>query len=170
MYFSATLVALFPILALAAPSSNVRSKRQEDIATAAANWLQDTGFVSSYLDVAATLAPNDVLSNGALALAAEKDELNHKAILDNFFIFFTDTPNQAVVNAKAVLESGTFQSVVDLLQDMSVTGNVADVITINTVRCSQVLPAIDQYFIAVAEATGQATFAPAIRPAACGGI
>jgi hypothetical protein len=171
MHFSTAFVAVLPALALAAPTTSL-PKRQvnEDIATAAANWLQDTGFVSSYLDAAATLAPADVLTNGVLALNAENDETNHKMILDNFFVLGTNAPNQAVANAKAILESGTFQTVVNLLGDISQTGNLADVQAINNVRCSQVLPAIDQYFIAVAQALGQTTFAPAIRPAACGGV
>lgn len=172
MHFSILFVTLFPILALAAPSTAVPKRQvQEDITTAMLNWLQDTGFVSSYLDQAASLAPSDVLADGALALAAENDERNHKAVLDNFFVFETDTPNQNVINANTTLiTDGNFESVVMLLEDISVTGNLADIMAINFVRCANVLPAIDAYFIAVAQATGSSFFSPAIRPLACAGI
>lgn len=171
MQLSTFFVTLLPVLALAAPSVAIPKRQvQEDINTAMLNWLQDTGFVSSYLDAAASLAPSDVLSDGALALAAENDELNHKAILDNFFIFETDTPDQNVINANTVLVTeGHFQMVVDQLQDISVTGNLADIQAINWNRCTNVLPAIDAYFFAVSQVTG-GVFYPAIRPLACGGV
>ncbi|KAF4633883.1 hypothetical protein G7Y89_g4227 [Cudoniella acicularis] len=71
--------------------------------------------------------------------------------------------------ASQVLTSGTFQGVVDQLTDISNTGNLADIATINANRCANVLPAIDVYFAAVAQATGAQGVYQAIRPAACGG-
>jgi hypothetical protein len=140
---------------------------------AASAWLQDTGFVSSFLDFAVSTFPNPPTNlgpNAAQALGAELDELNHKTILDNFFVN-TLTPNQDVVNAYNVLVTqGTFRQVVTGLADIAVTGNLADVATINANRCANVLPAIDVYFNAVAVATGQTSFSGAIRPAACGGV
>lgn len=75
-----------------------------------------------------------------------------------------------VVNAFNVLVTeGTFGKVVAGLKDISTTGNLGDVEAINENRCKNVLPAIDVYFNAVAVATGQSSFEPAVRPAACGG-
>ncbi|KUJ24484.1 uncharacterized protein LY89DRAFT_713327 [Mollisia scopiformis] len=125
MQYSTILLAVFPIMALAAPTTMSKRQINEDIMTAALNWQQDTGFVSSYLDYAVSTFPNqppNLLSNGAQALAAEQNEVLHKQILDNYFIYFTDTPNQNVINANAVLTSGnpsTFMSVVNNLQDIS---------------------------------------------------
>ena len=178
MQFSTSFLAVFPVLALAAPAT--LPKRQfpaqpnvnEDITMAASAWLQDTGFVSSFLDFAVSTSPNPPLNlvvNAAQALGAELDELNHKTILDNFFVNNTLTPNQDVVNAYNVLVTqGTFRKVVNGLLDIAATGNLADVAAINANRCANVLPAIDVYFNAVSVATGQAGFVPAIRPAACG--
>jgi hypothetical protein len=178
MQYSALFLA-FATLALAAPTT--MPKRQfptqfnpkEDITAAAKAWLQDTASVSSFLDFATSTFPSsppNLLSKGVFALNAEKDELDHKMILDNFFIFETRTPNEDVIEAFNILVTeGKFQKVVDGLQDISTTGNLADVAIINKNRCKNVLPAIDVYFKAVAEATGQSEFVPAVRPAACGG-
>jgi hypothetical protein len=178
MQFSTIFLAVLPALALAAPAT--LPKRQfpaqpnpnEDITMAAGAWLQDTGFVSSFLDFAVSTFPNpppNLAANAAQALGAELDEVNHKMILDNFFVN-TLTPNQDVVNACNVLVTqGTFPAVVNRLIDIVATGNLTDVATINANRCANVLPAIDVYFHAVAIATGTG-FTPAIRPAACGGV
>lgn len=176
MQLSTIILAFFPALALTAPA--VLSERQfpakfnpnEDITAAAQAWLQDTATVSSFLEFSTSLfplSPPHLRSKATAALNAEKDELNHKSILDAFFIDKAKTPNQAVVDASNVLVSGTFQLVVDKLQDISKTGNLNDVADINNDRCKNVLPAIDVYFKAVAEATGQKEFVPAVRPAAC---
>jgi hypothetical protein len=181
MQLSTLFITVCPVLALAVPVTIPRRQfpnqfnPNEDITTAMFNWLQDTGFVSSFLDYATTNFPNpptdgNLLTNAADALAAEIDETNHKGVLDNFFIFGTNAPNQDVINAYNVLVTQqTFQMVVDKLSDISTTGNLNDVQDINTNRCANVLPAIDVYFQAVATATGSSTVYQAIRPAACGG-
>ncbi|KAF8850447.1 hypothetical protein BDZ45DRAFT_696768 [Acephala macrosclerotiorum] len=102
MQFSTLFVAVFPALALAAPAT--LSKRQfqaqpnlnDDITMAAIAWFQDTGLVSSFLDFAVSTFPNpppNLAVKAAQALGAELDELNHKTILDNFFINNTLAPN-----------------------------------------------------------------------------
>lgn len=53
---------------------------------------------------------------------------------------------------------------------MSMTGNLAEVAAINIGRCANVLPAIDVYFLAVAQVTGSQVVYQAIRPAASGGV
>ncbi|CZR63083.1 uncharacterized protein PAC_12980 [Phialocephala subalpina] len=178
MQFSTLFLAVFPALALAAPAT--LPKRQfpaqpntnEDITMAAAAWFQDTFFVSTFFDYAVSTSPNppfNLGANAAQALSAELDELNHKTILDNFFVN-TTTPNPDVVNAYNVLVTqGNFQQVVIGLADIATTGNLANVMTISTNRCAFVLPAIDVYFNAVAAATGQ-SLPLAARPLACGGV
>lgn len=179
MQFSTLFLASLPFLALAAPAT--LPKRQfpaqpnpnEDITAAAAAWLQDTGFVSSFLDFATSTfpaAPPNLLANAASAVGAELDELNHKKILDAFFVTNAAVPNPDIVAANDVLVNQfKFQMVVDGLMNITATGNLDIVAIINANRCANVLPAIDAYFNAVAVATGQPTFFPAIRPAACGG-
>ncbi|KAE8450698.1 hypothetical protein EG329_006043 [Mollisiaceae sp. DMI_Dod_QoI] len=174
MQYSTLLLTIFPLLALAAPAPSASKRQiQEDIMTAALNWQQDTGFVSSYLDYAVSTLPNsppNLQTNGAQALAAEMNELSHKMVLDNFFITGTDTPNQDVINASNTLTGGPFTTVVNLLGDISRTGNLDDIANINSGRCATVLPAIDVYFAAVAQALGTTGQLVAIRPLACGGI
>lgn len=63
-----------------------------------------------------------------------------------------------------LVDDGTFQSVVNLLQDMENTGLLS--MLINSNRCANVLPAIDTYFAAAAQLTGGVAY-PAIRPLAC---
>ncbi|KAF8865897.1 hypothetical protein BDZ45DRAFT_784177 [Acephala macrosclerotiorum] len=179
MQFSTLFIAAFPLLALAAPTPSTIAYRQTqaDIATAMNDWLHDTFLVSSFLDYAVSFglpnSPPNLESNAMAALTSEMDELSHKMVLDNYFLTNTDTPNQAVMAASQVLTTGNpgpFLQVVYGLMDMSVTGNLADVATINAIRCSVVLPAIDAYSLAVAQALGAAEVVPASRPAACGGL
>ncbi|CZR55382.1 uncharacterized protein PAC_05269 [Phialocephala subalpina] len=98
MQFSTVFLAAFPLMALAAPSAPISSRQIPDpnITTAMFHWLQNTGFVSSLLDYAVSTFPNqppNLQTNAAAALAAENDELSHKAILDNFLIYGTNAPN-----------------------------------------------------------------------------
>jgi hypothetical protein len=172
MHYSTLLLSLLPALALAAPSTTP-SKRQssppalDDIINAQILWNQDTNVVSNFLNYAAFLSPSDVLAQAQIALAAEQDELTHKSVLDSVFVF-VDNPDPAVQAAYNVLvNEGTFGSVVSLLQDMTTTGNVADVQLINTNRCTNVLPAIDTYFAAVAQMLGTPFVLTAVRPLVC---
>src|ERR1700712_2612805 len=104
------------------------------------SWSLDTGTVSGFQDGgkgAATGQAFNVLANGAYT--AEVDELTHKAILDNVI---GNDPQVSIANL--TLTNGVFQSVVDNLQIMSIQGkarvNLID--TINSVRCTQILPSI----------------------------
>jgi hypothetical protein len=93
--------------------------------------------MSSFLDYVVSLfpeSPSDLLFQAGIALAAEKDELSHKAVLDSVFVF-GDNPGLSVVAAYHVLvDDGTFQSVVNLLQDMENTGLLS--MLINSNRCA----------------------------------
>ena len=53
---------------------------------------------------------------------------------------------------------------------MQVANGLMDISTTNMVSCSLVLPTIDVYFAAVAEALGNQVVYTTVRPAACGGI
>ncbi|KAF8851308.1 hypothetical protein BDZ45DRAFT_696043 [Acephala macrosclerotiorum] len=147
----------FTVLAVAASvAETITPKRQvsETITAAANSWRNDTGTVSAFLDYAVSLLPNspsDFLEHAATALAAELDELTHKAVLDKFFLLNTTQPNHAVSDADSILVTdGTFQYVVDSLTDISKTGRLVNVLSINAVRCTYVLPAIDTYLEQVA--------------------
>jgi len=136
----------------------------ESPAEAAANWMKDTGIVSNFLNIAATLKGADYTRNAQLALDAEKNELTHKAILDKVPSI---TGTQTIQNANNSLATeGHFQAVVTALQDMVNKGPsiaVADTIAINSNRCVYVLPAIDAYVQAGAPGAGFL----AIRPTVC---
>ncbi len=133
-----------------------------ELRTAMLAWQHDTSIVSSFLDIASHLSPHDIEIQGGHALAAEKDELTHKAVIDA--ALGTKANVQEANNV--LVTQGTFQTVVDLLTDMADNGN-NDVKVINEGRCPHVLPAIDMYFAAVVSACGLPGKVTAIRPHAC---
>ncbi|KAF8850807.1 hypothetical protein BDZ45DRAFT_184784, partial [Acephala macrosclerotiorum] len=102
-----------------------------------------------------------------MALSAEMDELNHKAILDSFFLVGTANDNQNVQDANNVLVGGSFMGVVRILGEIVITGDLNKPAQINEFRCRDVLPAIDAYSLAVAVATGASEYSLAVRPLAC---
>ncbi|KAH8653966.1 hypothetical protein BGZ60DRAFT_419069 [Tricladium varicosporioides] len=125
----------------------------QDIADAQNQWASDTSKVSQFLSAAESLNPGDLVSQAATALENEKDELNHKAVLDNKFLFVSN-PDENVQQANSKLvDQGTFMVVVNGLQalvdngaNMSPKDVSAAIRSINTGRCSLVLPSIDTYF------------------------
>ena len=136
-----------------------------EISDAAKLWAQDTAKVSQFLDTAATLSGAEFLSAASSALSAEKDELIHKQVLDTALGQASIIQN---ANKTLVLE-GTFQMVVDLLQDMASNGvsRIANVDKINNVRCPRVLPAIDAYFAAAARQVKKGPQVLATFPKVC---
>jgi hypothetical protein len=87
--------------------------------------------------------------------------------LDSVFVF-VDNPIPDVQLANNVLvDQGTFQDVVNLLQDMTDNSNVFDIDLIHENRCANVLPVIDLYFAAASQALGSAVSLTAARPLAC---
>lgn len=139
------------------------SAPSESAFQAVQNWQQDTATVSNFLNIATSLSGAAFTSAATTALAAEKNELVHKAALDNN-PFVGNNP--AVNLASTVLaDDGTFQAVVNLLQDMVTNGPsvaVRDVNAIDANRCKNVLPSIDVYFAAAG------TELQSVRPDACG--
>ncbi|KAF2270258.1 hypothetical protein CC78DRAFT_611910 [Lojkania enalia] len=131
-----------------------------DLATAVSNWQADTSMVSNFLDTGGSIMNNVAFKQAAtVALNAEIDELNHKAIIDSAL---ANDPN--VQAANSTLEGGgAFQDVVDRLQIMSQQGRAAveNIDLINQNRCVNVLPNIDAYMAA----TGSTS--QAIRPQVC---
>ncbi|KAF1984917.1 hypothetical protein K402DRAFT_296378, partial [Aulographum hederae CBS 113979] len=112
--------------------------------TAVDAWMRDTGVVSNFLNRATSYTDDTTFKNQArIAASAEVDELTNKAVLDQYM------PNdQSVQAANKTLSNGSFQLVVDKLQEMADQGmKVAqqDVDAINKDRCVQVLPSIDAY-------------------------
>ena len=107
----------------------------------------------------------EFLSAASSALSAEKDELIHKQVLDTALGQASIVQN---ANSTLVLE-GTFQMVVDLLQDIASNGvsRIANVDKINNVRCPRVLPAIDAYFAAAARQVKKGPQVLATFPKAC---
>jgi hypothetical protein len=133
----------------------------ESTEEAVLNWMRDTGIVSNFLDTAEGLSGNDYISAAKIALAAEKDELNHKAVLDATR-GIGDTASVKQAN-NVLATQGNFQKVVDLLQDMVNRGDQSkeDVQKINDGRCVNVLPNIDKYFAAAG------VNVTSVRPKAC---
>jgi hypothetical protein len=105
-----------------------------DLATAVSNWMADTSMVSNFLNIGPTIQ-NDVQFKQAATVAfnAEVDELTHKAVIDA-----ANGADPNVVAANSTLATGgSFQDVVDRLQQMSVQGKVAvgNIDLINQNRC-----------------------------------
>jgi hypothetical protein len=159
-----------------APAANaVGAPTTIDAATAKAlqaacdNWSADTGKVSGFQDAGAGLPAGKQFNAAAnVGFLAEVDELTHKAILDK-----TIGLDPQVSIANLTLTNGCFQSVVNNLQVMSIQGKATQglINTINSIRCTQVLPSIDTYMAVAAKLIGPgATLRKAIRPAACAGI
>jgi hypothetical protein len=115
------------------------------VANAVVSWMNDTGKVTNFLDMATSFTGDEFTRRATIALNAEKDELNHKSILDAAVGMQPD-----VQDANNVLAmQGTFQMVVDTLQRMVDQGPdtaQADVNAINQNRCVNVLvsPSIEE--------------------------
>lgn len=137
----ALLAAVLPGLGLAAPAGqapnfNIKSvvERPTKVGTSAATnsatpnngnngvtdtqllnavngWMNDTGKVTNFLNTATSLTGNDYTIAATIALNAEKDELNHKAVLDAGL-------DPATIQAAndTLATQGNFQAVVDALQ------------------------------------------------------
>jgi hypothetical protein len=136
---------------------------------AISNWQTDTGIVSMFLDNGAAVT-NTAQFTGIAdgAFKAEVDELTQKALLDSVI---GNDPRVSIANL--TLTNGVFQSVVDNLQIMSIQGRsrVNLINTINSVRCTQILPSIDTYMVVAAEYIGvTAQQCRAVRPNACQGL
>lgn len=144
------------------------------IAQAQSHWRHNTGVVSRFLSNVESFGPSDLEREAAIALSAELDELDQKAILDRRFLS-GDNANPAVAQADNTLErQAKFQSVVDGLQRLTDKGvNMtpeevgAASQAINKNRCEFVLPAIDIYFEAAAGVLGNVNATRAIRSSKC---
>ncbi|KAK8912855.1 hypothetical protein H634G_09290 [Metarhizium anisopliae BRIP 53293] len=157
-------------------SKRARQPSAQAIDAAARSWQRDTGVVSQFLSTAESMSPQQLQQQARGALAAENDELNHKAVLDQMFLTGARRNRDATVRqANNVLDTqGTFQFVVDGLQTLSrrgarmSPGQVSAMIrAINNDRCPQVLPAIDAYMAAAAGAGQTGNALRAIRPSNC---
>jgi hypothetical protein len=146
----------------------------QNIADAQNQWASDTSKVSQFLSVAESLNSRDLVSQAAIALANEKDELCHKAVLDNQFIFVSN-PDKNVQHANnELVDQGTFLAVVNGLQalvdngaHMSPSDVSAAIKSINMGRCSLVLPSIDTYFQASGNLLNNGVTLFANRPNNC---
>jgi hypothetical protein len=147
----------------------------QDIADAQNQWASDTGTVSDFLSRAESLnSALDLVSQAAIALRAENDELIHKAVLDSQFVFVAE-PTASVQNANNVLvDQGTFGDVVAGLQglvdngaNLSPSDVSAAIESINVGRCARVLPSIDTYFQAAGNLLQNGVNLLASRPNNC---
>lgn len=143
----------------AAAADNGVSDQQ--IANAVMSWMADTNKVTNFLNMAASMSGDEFTTQATIALNSEKDELNHKQVLDDAL-----GQTQMVQQANEVLANqGTFQAVVDALQQMVNEGPdnaQATVDDINANRCVNVLPNIDMYFAAAGSAS-----VTSVRPTGC---
>ena len=128
----------------------------------------------NFLSAAESLNSGDLVSQAATALANEKDELNHKAVFDNQFVFVSN-PDENVQQANnELVDQGTFMVVVNGLQalvdngaNMSPSDVSAAIQSINMDRCSLVLPSIDTYFQASGNLLNNGVTLLANRPDNC---
>jgi hypothetical protein len=170
-FYSALLFALLPALSLAAPTSK---PTKSDIDQARFAWAADTGTVSHFLSTAPFLRGQALSDQAAVALAAELDELTHKAVLDDKFLTVKH-PNPEIVQANNVLVTQqTFQFVVNGLTEFQNNGATYTkkqidslVAAMNKDRCFQVLPAIDTYLRVAGEYTHTDPSLHATRPNNC---
>jgi len=168
------LLTLTPALSLGMPTLAARQNSNEGVGNAQVNWFQDTSLVSQFLSIAPTLTGQDLANAAASALASENDELIHKGVLDAAFLTVINLdPNVLTANATLV-DQGTFVFVVNGLMDLATNGagytpdQVAfSVNEINTVRCGQVLPAIDIYLQDAGVLSGNQFPNAAVRPNNC---
>jgi hypothetical protein len=144
----ATSTGVFgPFVAVRVPASgatggptSVSPQQAQQLQQACGAWVQDTGIVSNFLNLGqGQLVPNLFQQMAMQAFNAEVDELAHKAVLDGII---GNDPTVSVANL--TLSNGSFQSVVSNLQIMSMQGRVrvSLVNTINSIRCTQILPSI----------------------------
>lgn len=114
--------------------ANGQTPSAADLATAVSNWMADTSMVSNFLNMGPTIQNNVQFKQAAtVAFNAEVDELNHKAIIDA-----ANSADPNVIAANSTLATGgSFQDVVDKLQQMSVQGKAAaaNIDLINQNRC-----------------------------------
>jgi hypothetical protein len=124
-------------LATGAPTT-VSAQQAEDMENACNKWVQDTGVVSTFLNLG-QVSIGTFEAEAKLAFNAETNELMQKATLDGII---GKDPTVSIANL--TLTNGAFQSVVDNLQIMSVQGMGMDglINTINHIRCLQILPSI----------------------------
>ncbi|KAI0905775.1 hypothetical protein F4824DRAFT_138035 [Ustulina deusta] len=164
------LASLFS-LTLALPTGIAsRDSGNQQLADAQNDWRADTSVVSQFLSAVPTLKGSDLAAAAKVALDAENDELLHKKVLDQTF-----SADPRIVGANNVLVTqGTFQVVVDALQDFADNGasmssaQISALLTnANSVRCSKVLPAIDTYFRVTADRLQNGGILVATRPNNC---
>lgn len=77
-------------------------------------WMNDTGKVSNFLNTASSFSGDEFTKQATIALNSEKDELNHKMVLDAA----VGTTDMAQAANDTLATQGTFQAVVDALQSM----------------------------------------------------
>ncbi|KZZ93805.1 hypothetical protein AAL_05521 [Moelleriella libera RCEF 2490] len=139
-------------------------------------WQADTATVSKFLSTAEGMSGRELQKQASVALAAEKDELTHKGVLDRMFLQGNRRNRDAsVAQANQVLDTqGTFQFVVDGLDTLTKRGAKmspqqvsAMVRSINDDRCPQVLPNIDRYLAAAGNVVQSGETLQAIRPNNC---
>ena len=137
---------------------------------AATLWSQDTAVVSSALSLLATgtMSEQDFRDAADMAYMAEVNELMQKNYID---ALLSNMPE--IQAASTSLSNGSFAIVVDQLREMRIRGNKnmtfvnAAVQGMNTLRCRQVLLAIDTYLQTANLAAGNTSFISATRPPAC---
>lgn len=136
-------------------SSTTVSDKQ--VANAVVGWMTDTGKVTKFLNTATSFTGDEYTQQATIALNAEIDELNHKAVLD------VALDPAAIQSANDTLATqGNFQAVVDSLKAMVKEGPdtaQSRVNEINNNRCVNVLPNINIYF-SVAGAPDSSAFVP----------
>ena len=160
------------------PTATKPQPSAEDLQNAVLKWQNDTRLVSDFLNVAgdpeSPPTGQTLIDDASSALNSENDEGSWKAIIDGSEVASKDS---RVAQANDILATqGTTKMVVQGLQSIMTNGDAMrqqEVDSINKVRCSQVLPAVDMYFAAVADflngmdPKGKVSTQKSVRPTAC---
>jgi hypothetical protein len=179
MHFSTAATILFALGSNVAHSYPLTYRQSNpptlnEIQTAQSEWSSDTTKVSQFLSVAESLSPEDLVAQAETAFTNEYDELYHKAVLDNQFVFVANPDANVQQANNELVDQGTFNVVLAGLQNLKANGlnmtpdEVSSLIqSINGDRCSFVLPSIDTYFQAAENLLGSAVTLTANRPTNC---
>lgn len=159
-----------PFLALSSSFPTLTSTQKTGLQMAATLWAQDTAVVSTALQLLGSgqMSDQDFRDAADMAYMAEVNELMQKNYIDA--LLGTMPQLQA---ASTSLGNGSFAIVVDQLREMRIRGPSnqtfvqAAVSGMNTLRCRQVLLAIDAYLQTANQAAGNNSFISATRPPAC---
>jgi len=164
-------------IAASLPSNFQFAKRQcsepsqSDVVTAINRWNNDVGNVNSFLNLAPSQNPEDLLNAAEEALLNAQDEPTELGVLSCITGLADDATN-AIANLQQVFGQvpSSIQNIINNPGDATVVAS--NLQTINNVRCCNVLPDLDVLWTAAADDEGVSNQVnlSVPRPNACASI